>query len=275
MFDTLNFQVNKVYILILVLIVLNGCGGSDDEVTMDCGSSNLQASVSNVMEASCSQGNGSFELTISGGTAPFTLTLPGSGAQTVQSGSNIIENVPAGNYTLTIRDDNNCMVTTNVNVSGMNNITIEAQIEVSGCQTSNGTIMVSASGGAEPYMYSLDGGASQSGNMFSGLEVGDYTALVTDDEGCQNSVTVTVLSGISYNNSIMPIITENCAISSCHDGSNGAAPNWTDLATVQNNAQNIKTMTSNRTMPPAGQPDLEEQEIQAIACWVDDGAPAN
>jgi hypothetical protein len=29
------------------------------------------------------------------------------------------------------------------------------------------------------------------------------------------------------------------------------------------------------SMPPAGQPDLEPEEIQAIACWVDDGAPDN
>jgi hypothetical protein len=115
----------------------------------------------------------------------------------------------------------------------------------------------------------------QTDNNFSGLEAGDYTALVTDDDGCQASVTVSVLSGVSYNDNIVPIINTHCAISGCHNGSNAALANWTDLATVQTNADNIKTRTTNGTMPPAGRPDMQTAEIQAIACWVDDGALNN
>jgi hypothetical protein len=121
----------------------------------------------------------------------------------------------------------------------------------------------------------LDGGAAQTDNIFAGLEVGDYTALVTDDDGCEASVTVTVTTGVSYTNTIKPIIDTSCAISNCHDGSNAEAPNWTNLATVQANAENIKTRTGNGEMPPDGQPDLTSEQIQDIACWVDDGALDN
>ena len=248
---------------------------SDDDESFDCTSSDLQAAVSNVLDASCSLDNGSFELTISGDAAPFELTVPGLGTQTVQAGTSTVENVPAGNYNISIRDNNNCNTSLSVVLDDVNNVAVEAQIEASGCQTANGTITVIATGGKEPYLYSLDGGAMQADNVFSGLEVGDYTALVTDDDGCQNSTTVSVLSGVSYNNNIVPLFETNCSLSGCHDGSNAALPNWTDFATVQANAENIKTRTLDGTMPPAGRPDLLPAEIQAIACWVDDGALNN
>jgi len=269
-----NANLSACSLLVPILLLLYGCGSDSEAPPPDCGSSNLQASVNNIQDAGCGQENGSFDLTVSG-SAPFELTLSGLGSQPVQTGVNTIEDIPSGNYTLTVRDDNNCTVSSNVTISNTNNVTIGTQIQASGCQTANGAITVTANGGVEPYMYSLDGGAMQGDNMFTGLSAGDYTTLVSDADDCQSSVTVSVLSGVSYSNTIATIISTNCAINTCHDGSNGAAPNWTNLATVQANAENIKTMTSNQTMPPAGRPDLQPQEIQAIACWVDDGAPDN
>jgi VCBS repeat-containing protein len=160
-------------------------------------------------------------------------------------------------------------------IDDVNNLALEPQLVAAGCETSNGTITINASGGKEPYSYSLDGGAAQAEEVFPGLSVGDYTALVMDDDGCESSVTVTVLSGVSYNDQILPIINTNCAKSGCHDGSNSSIPNWTNLTTVQTNAANIKTRTANGSMPPAGNDALEPAEVQAIACWVDDGALAN
>jgi hypothetical protein len=256
------------------ILLLYGCG-SDSEPSPDCNASNLQASASNVQDAACGLDNGSFDLTVSGGNAPYELTISGFGSQTVQMGVNTIDGLPSGNYTLNLRDGSNCNVSTNVNISNDDDLIIETQIQDSGCETTDGVITVTATGGSDPYMYSLDGGPMQAENMFSGLGVGDYTALVTDAGGCQTSITVSVFSGVSYNDNIAPIISTNCAISNCHDGSNGAAPDWTNLETVQANAENIKTRTSDQSMPPAGRPDLQPEEIEAIACWVDDGALEN
>jgi hypothetical protein len=265
----------KHFTLLLTISWLLFSCGSDDETPVDCKTSNLILTTDNVMDASCGLDNGGFELSLSGGTAPFELTIPGLGSQLIQPGASSIDNIPAGNYNISVRDNNNCITNSNVIIVDINNVVIETQVEASGCQTENGTISVSAAGGKEPYMYSLDGGTNQTDNVFTGLAVGDYTALVTDDDGCQTSVTVSLLSGVSYNDNITPIINANCAISGCHDGSNAALPNWTDLETVQANAADIKTRTSDGTMPPAGRPDLKTEEIQAIACWVDDGALNN
>lgn len=258
----------------LALCIVYACG-SDDEPMVDCSTTNLQGTANNIMDATCNQDNGSFELNVSGGSGPYELTISGSGTQSIQSGITVIENLTAGSYSLTIRDSDNCTATANVNISDVNNLMIESQIEASGCETANGTLTITATGGNEPYSYSLDGGAAQTDNLFSNLATGDYTALVTDADGCETSITVTVSTGVSYNDIVKPIIDTSCAISNCHDGSNAAVPNWTSLATVQTNANNIKTKTGDGSMPPAGQPDLTTEQIQSIACWVDDGALDN
>lgn len=256
------------------MALVNSCG-DDDQQPVNCTASNLQASVNNLMDANCGLENGSFRLTISGGNAPFEFSVAGSDFQTVQSGITV-EGVPSGNHILTVRDNVNCSVTVNLNISNVNNLAFLADLAAAGCLTSNGTITITASGGKEPYTYSLDGGTAQAENSFTGLSTGDYTALVTDNESCQTSVTLSVLSGVSYNNVIMPIITAKCAISSaCHDGTNGSPPDWTDLATVQANADKIKQRTSDGSMPPPNNTDPTPDEIQAIACWVDDGALNN
>jgi hypothetical protein len=84
---------------------------------------------------------------------------------------------------------------------------------------------------------------------------------------------------VSYLEDIKPIIESKCAISSCHNGSLGAERNWSDFETFQDNAQhgNVKNYVINRIMPPAASPNggLSQDQINAIACWVDDDAPNN
>jgi len=260
--------------LVLCLAIAAGCG-SDDEDPVDCNAANLQATVSNVVDATCAQENGGFDLMVSGGSGPYELTIQGSGTQSIPSGISTIEGLAADSYNLTIRDTNGCSTTANVNINDVNNLAADSQIQASGCESSAGAITIDAIGGQEPYSYSLDGGAVQAENIFSGLGPGDYTALVTDDDGCETSLTVTVTTGVSFDNTIKAIIDTNCAVSGCHNGDDGAIPNWTSLSTIQANAANIKTRTSDGSMPPAGRTDLTTEQIQQIACWVDDGALDN
>jgi hypothetical protein len=80
----------------------------------------------------------------------------------------------------------------------------------------------------------------------------------------------------TYSEVVEPIITANCALPSCHDGSNSTAPNWTVLENVQAHAQDIKERTGNRTMPPSSSGKiLSAAQVADIACWVDNGAQNN
>lgn len=75
----------------------------------------------------------------------------------------------------------------------------------------------------------------------------------------------------TYTADIEPIITANCAITDCHGGSQ--PPQLTTYALVQAQAERVKIRTTAETMPPAGQPDLTQDEINKIARWADNGAP--
>jgi len=74
----------------------------------------------------------------------------------------------------------------------------------------------------------------------------------------------------SYTNNIAPILNQNCK--PCHF--NGSQfPDLTNYNSVSQNAHLIKIVTQNKTMPKGGS--LTQDEIDAIACWVDNGALDN
>jgi hypothetical protein len=81
--------------------------------------------------------------------------------------------------------------------------------------------------------------------------------------------------GVSFSNTIAPIINSNCAVPGCHV--NGTPqPAFMSYEQISANAFTIKTYTSTRIMPPAGSGYiLTQKEIDDIACWVDNGAPDN
>ena len=56
----------------------------------------------------------------------------------------------------------------------------------------DGSILVNVSNGSGPFTYSIDGGSPQDSNLFEGLAAGVYTIQITDNSGCETSITVTV-----------------------------------------------------------------------------------
>lgn len=81
---------------------------------------------------------------------------------------------------------------------------------------------------------------------------------------------------VTYNQVIDPILTNNCTLLFCHDGSDPAIPDWTVFENVQAHAPEIKERTGNRTMPPSTSGKiLTAAEIDDIACWVNSGAQNN
>jgi hypothetical protein len=80
----------------------------------------------------------------------------------------------------------------------------------------------------------------------------------------------------TYSGMINPILAVNCTIPSCHDGSSPALPDWTVFENVQSSAQDIRERTGNRTMPPSRSGIvLSAEQIDDIACWVENGAQNN
>ncbi len=161
--------------------------------------------------------DGSIITTVSGGTAPFNyLWTPGN-----VTGKDLSD-VPAGDYTLTVTDANNCTSTFDFTISEPPALVIDsaAVTDVSGCfGDANGAITVYASGGTSPLEYSIDGGTTfQSDSHFTGLASGDYTVAVRDANGCLlNGNTYTVAGPSQLSILIVEMNDPTCA--SGNDGS--------------------------------------------------------
>lgn len=76
--------------------------------------------------------------------------------------------------------------------------TATAAASPTNCSNNSGSITVTATGGTGPYQYSLNGGAYQSGNTFTGLGQNTYTITVRDASTC----TFTLQSTVNLQNNL-------------------------------------------------------------------------
>lgn len=81
-------------------------------------------------------------------------------------------------------------------------------------------------------------------------------------------------SDVSLANEIMPLLLAQCTFSGCHNGDNGSSRDWTQKENILEKASGIKTRTQNGSMPRSPG-SLSQNEIDLIACWVDNGAKDN
>jgi len=113
-----------------------------------------------------------------GGTGTLTYSIDGENFQT----ENIFQDLENGSYTITVKDQNECSITLEENVS-TNNISATANIiqNINCHDDSNGSISVSVTGGFPPYEYSLDGENFQASNFFENLPANTYTFTIRDE----------------------------------------------------------------------------------------------
>jgi ABC-type Fe3+-hydroxamate transport system substrate-binding protein len=171
------------------------------------------------------------------GTSPYSFIW--SNGATTQN----ISNITAGNYTVTVTDDNGCIYTINKNISqpsGALSASVSASTEVSCFGLSNGSINVGVTGGTSPYTFIWSTGAST--QNVSGLIAGNYTVTVTDANGCITSLNKTV----SQPSATLTASLESSEEVSCNGGANGlininvaggTSPysySWSNGATTQN-----------------------------------------
>jgi hypothetical protein len=142
----------------------------------------------------------------------------------------------------------------------------------SACGSSDGSVTIAAAGGGGDYSYKLGTGSFNSSNTISSLSTGSHEVTVKDNNDCETTLTVSILSGVSYESSIKAIIDTNCATTGCHVAGTGRA-DLTAFAATKSNAAGIKSRTQSGNMPKTGSITQEQKDL--IACWVDDGAQNN
>gem|GEM_PF-1009860 len=131
-----------------------------------------------VANLSCfNQNNGSIDLSATGGTAPYAYIW--SNAATTQS----LNNIAAGNYTVTVRDANNCSVVQSFVVAQPDSFAVQTAISNVRCfSEANGRIQLTVSGSNPPYFYEWSNQANTA--QTQNLTAGNYTVTISDDSNC-------------------------------------------------------------------------------------------
>jgi hypothetical protein len=151
-------------------------------------------------DETCGKGNGSIAATVTGGTPIYNYNWSGGAGST-----GTVSGLSAGNFTLTVTDDNGCVKTASASLTNIPGPTSLTNVEDESCSGKNdGTIDLIVSGGTNPITYIWSNGA-QSQDV-SNLAPGSYTVTVTDGNNCENIVNSTVGTGvvISVNTVVNP-----------------------------------------------------------------------
>jgi hypothetical protein len=246
---------------------------SSDVDPVDCEVSGPSISLVQVANASgCSTNDGRIHVALSGGQEPLTLYLNDQPADGLEQ----INNLAAGVYSVLVKDANHCSAT-------LDNVTILAadfsfttSIEPNmSCLGGNGSVTVEVTSANPPYSFRLGNGNFTADNFFDGLTTGNHVITAQDNNNCSVSLSVTIpqgSTGTSWSDDIKPIMEKSCAITGCHNGVS-RSNDFSEFASVKSFANSIKTKTKDRSMPFDGS--LTQNEIDLIACWVNDGALQN
>ena len=147
--------------------------------------SSLISATASLRHPSCSQANGSIDITPNGGVAPYTY-LWSNGATTED-----ITSLSAGTYTVKITDALGCSTDKSFAIQINNTLMVNYAVTSISCLgDALGAIDLSVAGGTPPYAIQwLDGPTTEDR---TGLTNGSYTVKVTDAAGCSTQVSIYV-----------------------------------------------------------------------------------
>ncbi|MES2837845.1 MAG: choice-of-anchor L domain-containing protein [Bacteroidota bacterium] len=151
----------------------------------------------------CDNNQGSVQLQIGGGQTPYSfLWSNGSTNQNISA-------LSFGTYTCRITDNNNCRIFSPVyNVTNNSGTLVLDNVIVANeeCNNDLGSVLLYVSGGTSPYTFAWNNGATT--ENITGLSAGNYTCLISDDNGCSINVARTV------NNDIIDYQPDNFTVAS-------------------------------------------------------------
>lgn len=152
--------------------------------------------------------------------------------------SNVFNAIAAGTYAVAVKDANGCIANSTITInqpdSLANNITFSNEL----CSYNNGSILINATGGTTPYLYSTDSGTVYTNTFnYTSLNAGTFNVIVKDNKGCKTSEQIIIndLAAPQINNTLITNV-------NCYDESNGV------LQPVTTNGNGTLLYTLNHTL---------------------------
>ncbi|MBK8845174.1 MAG: gliding motility-associated C-terminal domain-containing protein [Bacteroidetes bacterium] len=160
---------------------------------------------SNITNATCENPNGSISSIVSGGSGAYFYLWSNNATTSAISG------LPAGVYTVTVTDNQQCTTTTTFNLINLASpgIVIDSIIEPLCAGDSNAAIYISALGnGLLSYLWS-------NGNTLEdliGVPAGTYTIAISDSNNCQTDSTIIISQTLAMQIQFS-VVPANCGLS--------------------------------------------------------------
>jgi hypothetical protein len=154
------------------------------------GPPNIVIQILNLQNNLCGgAGQGLIEINGTGGNGGFSYFW------NTGSGSNLINNLYAGVYSVTVTDNQGCQKYASYTITEPPALTATSTQTNPTCGMSNGSATLQPLGGASPYTYEMNG-TTQSNPLFTNLSGGVYPYTVFDNNGCLFTSNVTLTSSM-------------------------------------------------------------------------------
>jgi hypothetical protein len=169
----------------------NGCEGSQSDVRVSEPAA-LALSLSSSVDVSCHGfSNGVINVSSSGGTGNVRYYI--NTAPAVPNSNGTFSGLPAGDYSISASDDNNCTAYLDAHIDEPNVLALETTVTNVTCNgATSGKVVLSGNGGVGPYTYSVDNINFSSVHTFESLLAKGYTFYTKDAQGCSTSAIVTI-----------------------------------------------------------------------------------
>ncbi|MBK8365753.1 MAG: gliding motility-associated C-terminal domain-containing protein [Bacteroidetes bacterium] len=188
----------------------NGCATA---VSVSVSEPTQVSSTTTSTPSACGSPTGSATVIGSGGVGNYSYSWTGS-----TTSDSTLYNLTNGHYSVLITDQNGCTSTASINVALSNgaNAILQSSTDVSCDGGSDGSAVVSISGGTPPYSYSWAPYGGTNANA-SGLSAGNYVVSVSDANNCSSTVNVII------NDGAILILQTASTPASCNGGLDGSA----------------------------------------------------
>lgn len=163
----------------------NNCTAVDSVTILQPPCPNLIVNL-NLNHVSCAgSATGSAIAMPSFGLPPYSFLWSNGGT------SSSISNLPAGNYWVQVTDNRNCVTLKTFTITAPSPLSIGLSPNNITCfGYKNGTIELTVLGGTFPYLFNWSNGSTSEDLI--GLDIGNYSVLVTDAKGCQLSANTNI-----------------------------------------------------------------------------------
>ena len=145
------------------------------------------------------------------GAPPYSYSINGIQYQTTPE----FLNLPNGDYTLYLRDRNNCNWEERIEIDTAFSLHINANVISTTCEEDNGQLAVNVSSDFGN-RYFLNDSLTGTDSILTGLAAGTYQVLVENEFGCRDEV------GIQIGEGVLPRPTESIISNNCFDGLEGS-----------------------------------------------------